>query len=215
MYKASNPGVPLRVYFLTYENSVEEQRYLSSMRKEKEAFEKLIHQKSTMTVMRGQDGKLEWKEEDLGLEEESYDSRKGRKVLPKEKGKVLVDYREFRSSLPSFLHRRGFEVQLIHCRLHLHMTISHLFYRWFRVTLKWVTTSLHQTYASKERAFPILSAPFSQVACTATGPFHLVSLPNGRLICFRYNQTEAMTRRFKIYGLLIEFDPEKPFCLMV
>jgi DNA excision repair protein ERCC-4 len=46
MYKASNPGMPLRVYFLTYENSVEEQRYLSSVRKEKEAFERLIHQKA-------------------------------------------------------------------------------------------------------------------------------------------------------------------------
>jgi hypothetical protein len=41
-----------------------------------------------MTVRKGQDGKLEWKEEDLGLGEESYNSRKGRKVLPKEKGKV-------------------------------------------------------------------------------------------------------------------------------
>jgi hypothetical protein len=30
-----------------------------------------------------------------------------------------------------------------------------------------------------------------------------------------YNQTEAMMRRFKTYALLIEFDPEKPFCLMV
>jgi DNA excision repair protein ERCC-4 len=48
MYKASNPGTPLRVYFLNYENSVEEQRYLSSLRKEKEAFEKLIHQKAVL-----------------------------------------------------------------------------------------------------------------------------------------------------------------------
>ena len=46
MYKAENPGVPLRVYFLMYENSVEEQRYLSSLRKEKEAFEMLIREKA-------------------------------------------------------------------------------------------------------------------------------------------------------------------------
>lgn len=82
---------------------------MSSLRKEKEAFEKLIHQKATMTVLKGQDGKMELKGEDLGLED-SYNARKGRKIVSKEKGKILVDYREFRSSLPSFLHRRGFEV---------------------------------------------------------------------------------------------------------
>jgi len=88
VYKATNPGTPLRVYFLTYANSVEEQRYLSSLRKEKEAFEKLIHQKATMTVAKGQDGKLEWKEEDLGLDEDYYSTRKGRKIMPREKGRV-------------------------------------------------------------------------------------------------------------------------------
>jgi len=46
VYKAENPGAPLRVYFLMYENSVEEQRYLSSLRKEKEAFEMLIREKA-------------------------------------------------------------------------------------------------------------------------------------------------------------------------
>lgn len=37
MYKATRCiGLPLRVYFLVYDNSVEEQRYLTSLRKEKE-----------------------------------------------------------------------------------------------------------------------------------------------------------------------------------
>lgn len=35
----------MRVYFLLYKDSVEEQRYLSSIRKEKDAFEKLIREK--------------------------------------------------------------------------------------------------------------------------------------------------------------------------
>lgn len=34
------------MYFMIYDNSVEEQRYLSSIRQEKEAFEKLIREKS-------------------------------------------------------------------------------------------------------------------------------------------------------------------------
>lgn len=46
MYKASTPGKPLRVYFLMYTGSVEEQRYLTTLRKEKEAFEHLISEKS-------------------------------------------------------------------------------------------------------------------------------------------------------------------------
>jgi len=41
-----------------------------------------------MTVAKGQDGKLEWKEEDLGLDEDYYSTRKGRKIMPREKGRV-------------------------------------------------------------------------------------------------------------------------------
>lgn len=36
----------IRVYFMVYDNSVEEQNYLSTIRREKEAFEKLIREKS-------------------------------------------------------------------------------------------------------------------------------------------------------------------------
>lgn len=46
VYRALHPSIQIRVYFMLYENSVEEQNYLSLIRKEKEAFEKLIHEKS-------------------------------------------------------------------------------------------------------------------------------------------------------------------------
>jgi hypothetical protein len=46
MYKAKYPGLPLRVYFLVYANSVEEQKYLTTIKQEKEAFESLIRTKS-------------------------------------------------------------------------------------------------------------------------------------------------------------------------
>lgn len=42
IYKASRPGKPLRVYFLIYGGSTEEQKYLTSLSKEKKAFEHLI-----------------------------------------------------------------------------------------------------------------------------------------------------------------------------
>lgn len=46
VYRALNPTLNVRVYFAIFENSVEEQNYLSLIRKEKQSFEKLIHEKS-------------------------------------------------------------------------------------------------------------------------------------------------------------------------
>lgn len=42
IYKASRPGKTLRVYFLIYGGSTEEQKYLTALSKEKKAFEHLI-----------------------------------------------------------------------------------------------------------------------------------------------------------------------------
>lgn len=42
IYKACRPGKPLRVYFLIYGGSTEEQKYLTALSKEKRAFEHLI-----------------------------------------------------------------------------------------------------------------------------------------------------------------------------
>lgn len=44
-YRAAHEGLDVRVYFLMYKDSVEEQRYLSGIRKEKDAFERLIREK--------------------------------------------------------------------------------------------------------------------------------------------------------------------------
>lgn len=46
VYKVINYELPLRVYFFMYSNSCEEQRYLTSIRREKEAFEILIKEKA-------------------------------------------------------------------------------------------------------------------------------------------------------------------------
>ena len=49
VFRATRPSKQLRVYFLMYEGSSEEQRYLTSLRKEKEAFEYLIREKAVST----------------------------------------------------------------------------------------------------------------------------------------------------------------------
>lgn len=46
IYKACRPGKPLRVYFLIYGGSTEEQKYLTALSKEKKAFEHLIRSES-------------------------------------------------------------------------------------------------------------------------------------------------------------------------
>ena len=42
VFQANNPKLKTRVHFLMYKGSVEEQAYLTVIRREKEAFEKLI-----------------------------------------------------------------------------------------------------------------------------------------------------------------------------
>lgn len=51
VYRAAHPTIQIRVYFMLYENSVEEQNYLSLIRKEKESFERLIHEKSVSLLL--------------------------------------------------------------------------------------------------------------------------------------------------------------------
>lgn len=47
-YKASSPATDLRVFFLVHDTSLEEQKYLSALGREKKAFEELIMCKSRM-----------------------------------------------------------------------------------------------------------------------------------------------------------------------
>lgn len=52
IYKASRPGKQLRVYFLIYGGSTEEQKYLTTLSKEKKAFEHLIRSEPSLSSQR-------------------------------------------------------------------------------------------------------------------------------------------------------------------
>ncbi|XP_067345047.1 DNA repair endonuclease XPF isoform X2 [Channa argus] len=117
IYKASRPGKPLRVYFLIYGGSTEEQKYLTALSKEKKAFEHLIREKATMVIPEEREGR-----EDTNLDlarnlepaNATTNTRKaGGQEQPKEPSRVIVDMREFRSELPSLLHRRGLDIEPI------------------------------------------------------------------------------------------------------
>lgn len=113
VYQNNNPSLDLKVYFLIYGGSVEEQEYLTSLRREKEAFHSLINTKTTMVVSEDQDGKSD---DCLALAIQSDNTnedntRKGGQseatIIPK----VIVDMREFRSELPAILYTRGIKIE--------------------------------------------------------------------------------------------------------
>ncbi|XP_056018962.1 DNA repair endonuclease XPF-like isoform X2 [Ostrea edulis] len=116
VYRASRPGNPLRVYFMMYTGSVEEQRYLTTLRMEKEAFEYLIREKANMVIPEEREGKLE---DDPNLSRDTtpanatVNTRKGGAPQVPTQQKVIVDMREFGSELPSLIHRRGIEIEPI------------------------------------------------------------------------------------------------------
>ncbi|NXP82461.1 XPF endonuclease, partial [Ramphastos sulfuratus] len=114
IYKASRPGKPL-VYFLIYGGSTEEQRYLTALRKEKEAFEKLIREKASMVIPEEGEGRGETNLDlirDAKPASASTDTRKaGGQEQKSIQQTVIVDMREFRSELPSLIHRRGIDIE--------------------------------------------------------------------------------------------------------
>ncbi|CAN0312752.1 unnamed protein product [Lampetra fluviatilis] len=115
VYKAGQPGRPLRVYFLIFGGSTEEQRYLTALRKEKEAFELLIRERASMVVPEEREGRAEDTNLDLMRGSQDPDAtvdtlRAGADGGGDRGRSVIVDMREFRSELPALLHRRGLRV---------------------------------------------------------------------------------------------------------
>lgn len=107
-----NAEQKLKVYFFMYSDSIEEQKYLTQVRREKEAFEKLIQTKAVMVPFNEEAGvSIEFMIEDIvsrsvggsGLRNVLTDSE-----FPK---RIIVDTRDLRSSLPFLLHLYGFEIE--------------------------------------------------------------------------------------------------------
>lgn len=112
----------LKVFFLVHDKTVEEQAYLTLLRREKQAFELLINTKQHMVIPKYQDGRcddvlamIQQEILDEAAAESSTSSRKagGQQVAnqqKKQQPKIVVDMREFRSDLPCLIHKRGIEV---------------------------------------------------------------------------------------------------------
>ncbi|KAL8981500.1 MAG: hypothetical protein Q9205_003732 [Flavoplaca limonia] len=111
VYRSSHEDRNIRVYFMYYGGSVEEQRYLSAVRKEKDAFTRLIKEKGNMALTFSHEGAAPTDPQERFLR--TVNTRiagGGRLAATAEPPRVVVDVREFRSSLPSLLHGRSMVV---------------------------------------------------------------------------------------------------------
>ncbi|KAG9077547.1 hypothetical protein FRC06_008852 [Ceratobasidium sp. 370] len=110
VYRSSSPGLAVRVYFMTYSKTVEEHKFLAGQRREKNAFESLIKEKGSMVLT------LEDPRRGLGPSDSiirTISSRiagGGIREVNSEPPRVVVDMREFRSTLPSILHLAQIQV---------------------------------------------------------------------------------------------------------
>uniref|UniRef100_A0A1A9WG73 DNA repair endonuclease XPF n=1 Tax=Glossina brevipalpis TaxID=37001 RepID=A0A1A9WG73_9MUSC len=178
-----SPAERMKIFFLIHSRTVEEQSYLTSLRREKQAFELIIETKRTMVTPEYQDGKTDeafvlhktFKDPEA-LEANNAQSRKagGQQSLESSSApKIIVDMREFRSDLPCLLHKRGVEV--------------------VPVTITIGDYILTPEICVERKSISDL----------------IGSLNSGRL----YNQCIQMQRYYAKPILLIEFDQNKPFHL--
>ncbi|KAL0488836.1 DNA excision repair protein ERCC [Acrasis kona] len=109
VYKNSNPGSAFRVYLIIYDReSVEFKQYLSVLSREQESFKQLISIKSRLQIPSMESLLTLVKDVNMRLVGEQFVNLENT---------VVVDMREFRSSLPSLLNLSGMKVIPIQLRV--------------------------------------------------------------------------------------------------
>ena len=116
VYRSSHNDRGVRTYFMYYGGSVEEQKYLSAVRREKDAFTKLIKERASMAVTLTTAAAHNIAHADDP--QESFLRTVNTRIAgggrltqaAATQPRVVVDVREFRSSLPSLLHGRNMAV---------------------------------------------------------------------------------------------------------
>jgi DNA excision repair protein ERCC-4 len=116
VYRSSHNDRNVKVYFMYYGGSVEEQRYFSSVRREKDAFSRLIKERANMSLTMTLDAHgIEDPQEQFLRTVNTRIAGGGRLAATAQPPRVVVDVREFRSSLPSLLHGRN--IVIVPCML--------------------------------------------------------------------------------------------------
>mmetsp|Transcript_46374 Transcript_46374/g.115976 ORF Transcript_46374/g.115976 Transcript_46374/m.115976 type:complete len:292 (+) Transcript_46374:192-1067(+) len=119
VFRAYHPGHPLRVYFLYYSKSSEKQKYLSALEREIKVFDSLINMKGYLMTPSAQSlsqvALPQASPYHPGAEPSNTMTnaitRRANNAPDKGPQTVVVDIREFVSSLPAVLHQRGIDVK--------------------------------------------------------------------------------------------------------
>ncbi|KAG8990563.1 hypothetical protein FRB90_001720 [Tulasnella sp. 427] len=109
VYRSSNPGLAVRVYSMAYHLTSEEHKYLAGQRREKDAFERLIKERGSMLLTIGEPITSSYSEKVTALSTRVggvRDTTDAEAQAPT----VIVDMREFRSSLPNLLDKARLQV---------------------------------------------------------------------------------------------------------
>jgi hypothetical protein len=98
-----------------YEGSTEEHRYVSSLSKEKSAFESLIKSKEHMVISLPDDPidlqhEMDQDSKHTTISMDTRTIHRSNQQKNKEPRRIIVDVREFRSLLPSMLYSAKFEI---------------------------------------------------------------------------------------------------------
>ncbi|KAL8152206.1 hypothetical protein V2J09_009966 [Rumex salicifolius] len=113
IYNSENPTKKLKVYFLFYEDSTEVQKFEAGIRRENGAIESLIRQKSMMMFPVNMEEHLLGSssiECESSVSQNSVSRRAGGRKEVQKVMQVIVDMREFMSSLPNVLHQKGMRI---------------------------------------------------------------------------------------------------------
>lgn len=175
VYKAARPGFAVRVYFLLYENSVEHQQYITALQREKEAFDSLIMSKSKI-VIPSVDTILSTLEQISPKKSSPQNTRRagGREEAPA-KRRIIVDSREFNSSLPSFLHLTGYEVVPVTISVGDYILTPDVCIERKSPSDLWQSLNAGRLYSQAEKMSKYYKHVGLLIQFPDDGPFHLVA----------------------------------------
>ncbi|WVF66815.1 hypothetical protein IAT40_001557 [Kwoniella sp. CBS 6097] len=110
VYKNCNPGLALRVYQMVYTNSFEEDRFLSTITREAEAFKKLIEDRQSMVIPIYNNDPRAPMRDNVSRSKTTYSSRNAGGGETAEEARIIVDIREMGALLPSLIDAAGIKV---------------------------------------------------------------------------------------------------------
>ena len=178
---------PVRVYFLMFEASAEEKNYKKTLEREQNAFERLIHHKKTMPVPVLQS--METQE----MQEAMQNSAGVAGTYMNGQFPLSIDTRRGKGKTNTSKERRDIAVDVREFRSALPNILHQGGMRLAPVTLTVGDFVLSNVHCVERKSISDLFGSFA----------------SGRL----YTQVEAMSKYYACPCLLIEFDPNKSFCL--